>query len=168
MSLLVFLLSLFSKYHLVSHQIDQTQLWSGQSLQWFPAAAAAAKLFQSCPTLCDPRDDSPPGSPVPGCYCCSVTQSCPTLCDPMDCSMPGFPGLHHLPELVQTHVHWVNDPIQPSHPLSFSSPPAFNLSQHQGFCNELALHIRWPKYWSFSLSISPSSEYSGLISFRID
>ena len=86
----------------------------------------------------------------------------------MDCSMPGFPGLHHLPELVQTHVHWVGDAIQPSHALSFSSPPAFNLSQHQGFCNELALHIRWPKYWSFSLSISPSSEYSGLISFRID
>jgi len=55
-----------------------------------------------------------------------------------------------------------------SHPLSFFSPPAFNLSQHQGFCNELALLIRWPKYWSFSFSISPSSEHSGLISFRID
>ena len=65
-------------------------------------------------------------------FCCSVTQSCPTLCDPMDSSMPGFPLLHHLLELAQTHVHWVSDAIQPSHPLSSPSPPAFNLSQHQG------------------------------------
>ena len=64
--------------------------------------------------------------------CCSVTQSCPTLYDPMDCSTPGLPVLHHLPELAQTHVHWVSDAIQPSHPLSSSSLPAFNLSQHQG------------------------------------
>ena len=63
--------------------------------------------------------------------CCSVTQSCPTLCDPMDYSMPGFPVLHCLPELAQTHVHWVGDAIQPSHPLLPPSP-AFNLSQHQG------------------------------------
>ena len=75
------------------------------------------------------------------CYCCSVTtillllllftQSCPTLCNPMDCSTPVFAVLHHLPELAQTHVHWVNDAIQLSHPLSSHSPPAFNLSQHQ-------------------------------------
>ena len=58
--------------------------------------------------------------------CCSVIQWCPTLCDPMDCSTPGFPVLHHLPELAQTHVHWVSDAIQPSHPLSSPSPPAFN------------------------------------------
>ena len=63
--------------------------------------------------------------------CCSVTQSCPTRCDPMDCSTPGFPVLHQPPELAQTHVHWVGDAIQPSHPLS-SPSPAFNLSQHQG------------------------------------
>ena len=87
---------------------------------------------------------------------------------PMDCSTPGFLVLHHLPELAQTHVHWVSDAIQPSHPLSSPSPPAFNLSQHQVFSNESALHIRWPKYWRFSFSISPSNEYSGLISFRID
>ena len=62
----------------------------------------------------------------------SVAQSCPTLCDPMDCSTPGFPVHHQLPELAQTHVHWVSDAIQPSHPLSSLSPPAFNLSQHQG------------------------------------
>ena len=62
----------------------------------------------------------------------SVAESCLNLCDPVDCSIPGFPVLHHLPKLVQTHVHQVSDSIQPSHPLSFSSSPAFNLSQHQG------------------------------------
>ena len=62
----------------------------------------------------------------------SVTQSCPTLCDPMDCSTPGFPVHHQLSELTQTHVHSVSDAIQLSHPLSSPSPPAFNLSQHQG------------------------------------
>ena len=97
--------------------------------------------------------------------CCSVAASCPTLCDPMDGSMPGFPVLHHLPGFAQTHIHWVGDAIQPSHPLSSPSPPAFNLSQHQGLSNESAPHNR---YWSFSISISPSSEHLGLISFRID
>ena len=96
----------------------------------------------------------------------SVAQSCSTLCDPVDCSTPGFPVLQHLVELTQTHVHRVGDSIQPSHPLSSPSPPAFNLSQHQGLFNESALHIRWAGYWSFSLCIGPSSEYSGLISFR--
>ena len=62
----------------------------------------------------------------------SVAQSCPTLCDVMDCSTPGFPVHHQLPELAQTHVLWVSDAIQPSHPLSTPSPPALNLSQHQG------------------------------------
>ena len=61
----------------------------------------------------------------------SVAQSCPTLCDPMDCSTPGFPVYHQLLELTQTHVHQVGDVIQPSHPLSSPSPPAFNLFQHQ-------------------------------------
>ena len=98
---------------------------------------------------------------------CSVTQLCPTLCDPMDCSPPGLPVLH-LTELAQTHVCRVGDAIQPSHPLSSPSPPALNLSQHRGLLNESTLHIRWPKYWSFSFSISPSNEYSGLISFRMD
>ena len=98
----------------------------------------------------------------------SVAQLCPTPCDPTDCSMPGFPVHHQLPELAQTHVYQVGDVIQPSHPLSFPSPPAFNLSQHQGFSNESVLHIRWPQYWSFSFNISPSNEYSGLISFKID
>ena len=97
----------------------------------------------------------------------SVAQSCPTLCDPMDCSTPGFPVHHQLPKLTQTHVHQVGDAIQPSHPLSSPSPPAFSLSQHQGLSSESVLRIRWPKYWSFSFSKSPSNEYSGLISFRI-
>ena len=64
--------------------------------------------------------------------CCSVAQLCLTLWDPMDCSTPDFPILHHLLEFAQTHVHWISDAIQSSHPLSSPSPPAFNLSQHQG------------------------------------
>ena len=98
----------------------------------------------------------------------SVTQ-CPTLCHPMDCSMPGLSVHHQLPKLTQTHVHWVGDAIQPPHPLWSPSPPAFNLSiSIRVFSNESVLCIRWPKYWSFSFSISPSNEYSGLISFRMD
>ena len=78
-------------------------------------------------------------------------------------------SLHHqLPEFTQTHVHRVGDTIQPSHPLSSPSPPAPNPSQHQVFSNESTLRMRWPKYWSFSLSISPSNEHPGLISFRMD
>ena len=72
----------------------------------------------------------------------SVAQLCTTLCDPMDCSMPGFPVHHQLSELAQTHVHLVDDAIQPSHPLLSPSPPAFNLSQHRGFSSESVLHIR--------------------------
>ena len=97
----------------------------------------------------------------------SVAQLCPTLCTPMECSIPGFPVHHQLPEFTQTHVHWVGDAIQPSHPLVSPSPPTFNLSQHQGLFKWVS-HIRWPKYWSFSFNISPSNEYSGLIPFRID
>ena len=97
----------------------------------------------------------------------SVVQSCPTLCDPMNHSTPGLPVHHQLPEFTQTHVHRVSDAIQPSHPLSSPSPPAPNPSQHRNLCNESTLHMRWPKYWSFSFSISPSNEYPGLISFRM-
>ena len=99
----------------------------------------------------------------------SVSQSCLTLCDPMDRSTPGLPVHHQLLESTQTHVHRVGDAIQPSHSLSSPSPPAFNLSQHHRvFSSESALCIRWPKYWSFSFSVSPSNEHSGLISFRMD
>ena len=92
-----------------------------------------------------------------------VVQSYPPLGNPMDYCKPGFPLLHYLPEFAQTHVHWVSDAIQPSHPVSPPSHSAYNLSQHQGLFSELALCIRWPKYWSFSFSISPSQEYSGWI-----
>ena len=100
--------------------------------------------------------------------CCSLTKVCPTLCNPMNCSMLGFSVLHYFQEFAQTHVHWAGGAIQPSHPLLSASPPACRLSQPQGLFSESALHIRWPNYWSFNFSISPSNEYSGLISFRID
>ena len=98
----------------------------------------------------------------------SVAQSCPILCNPMDCGTPGFPVHHQLQELTQIHVNRVSDAIQPSHPLLSPLSPAFIFPRIRVFSNELVLRIRWPKYWSFSFCISPSNEYSGLISFRID
>ena len=86
----------------------------------------------------------------------------------MYCSTSGFPVHHQLPELAQTHVHWVGDAIQPSHPLSFPSPPAFNLSQHLGLFQWVNSLHQVAKVWSFSFSISLSNEYSGLIFFKID
>ena len=90
------------------------------------------------------------------------------LCDPIDCSTPGFPVHHQLPGFTQTHVHRVGDAIQPSHPLSSPSSPHSIFPSIRVFSNESVLRIRGPKYWSFSFSISPSNEYSGLISFRMD
>ena len=98
----------------------------------------------------------------------SVAQSCPTLCNPMDCSISGLPVHHQFPELTQTHVHWVGDVIQPSHPLSPLLLPPSVFPSIRAFSNESLLCVGWPKYWSFSSSISPSNEYSGLISFRMD
>ena len=98
----------------------------------------------------------------------SVAQLCSTLCNPMNRSMPGLPVHHQLSEFTQTHVHWVGDTIQPSHPLSSPLLLPLIFSNIRVFPNESALRIRWPKYWSFSFSISPSSEYPGLISFRMD
>ena len=95
-------------------------------------------------------------------------QSSPNLCNLMNCSMPGFPVHHQLLELAQTHVHQVDDATPPSHPLLLPSPPDFNLSSIRVLSNESVLCIRWPKYWSFSFSISPYNEYLGLISFRMD
>ena len=94
----------------------------------------------------------------------SVAQSCPILCNPMNRSTPGLPVHHQLPEFTQTHVHRVGDAIQPSYPLSSPTPPAPNPSSIRVFSNESILRFRWPKYWGFSFSISPSNEYSGLIS----
>ena len=94
-------------------------------------------------------------------------QSFPTFCNPMDCSTLGFPVHHQLMETTQTHVHRIGDAIQLSHPR-LSPYPTFNLTKHQVISKESVLHTRWPKHWSFSFSISPSNEYAGLISFRID
>ena len=86
----------------------------------------------------------------------------------MDCTTTGLPVHHQLPEFAQTHVHWVGDVIQPSHPLLSLSPPTFNLSQHQGIFQWVSSLHQLAKNWSFSFSISPSNEYSGQISFRMD
>ena len=98
----------------------------------------------------------------------SVAQSCLTLCNHRDCSMPSFPVHHQLLELTQTHVCRVGDAIQPSHPLSSPSPPAFHFSQHQGLFQWVSSLHQVAKYWSFSFGISPSNEHSRLISFRMD
>ena len=98
----------------------------------------------------------------------SVVQSCPTLCDPMNRSTPGLPVHHHLQEFTQTHVHRV---VMPSSHLILCDPllllPPIRPSIRV-FSNESTLRMRWPKYWSFSFSIIPSKEHSGLISFRMD
>ena len=108
---------------------------------------------------------------APGSYqdlcCCSVTQSSPTLCDPMDCSTPGFSVLHYFLEFAETHVRWISDDIQPSHPLSPASP-ALNRPQNRGLFQWIGCCIRWQRYCRFSFNISPSDEYSGLLSFRVD
>ena len=85
----------------------------------------------------------------------------------MGCSTPGFPLHHQLLELAQTHIHQVSDAIQSSHPLSSPSPSTFNLPSIRVVSSESVLRIRWPKYWSFSFSLSPSNECSRLIAFRI-
>ena len=97
----------------------------------------------------------------------SVAQLCPTLCDPKNRSMPGLPVHHQLLECTQTHFHRVSDAIQPSHPLSSPSPAPIPPSTRV-FSNESTRCTRWPKYWSFSLSIIPSKEHPGLVSFRMD
>ena len=96
----------------------------------------------------------------------SSVRLCLTLYNPMDCGTPGLPVHRQLPESTQTHVHWVGDAIQPSHPLSSPFPPTFNLSHRHGFFQWISFSYQVAKYWSFS--ISPSNKYSGQISFRID
>ena len=98
----------------------------------------------------------------------SVPSLSPTLCDPMNHSTLGLPVHHQLPEFTQTHVHRVDDAIQPSHPLSSPSPPAPNPSQHQSLFQWVSSSHEVAKVWSFSFSISPSKEHPGLISFRMD
>ena len=98
----------------------------------------------------------------------SVTHSCLTHCNPMNRSTPGLTVHHQLPGSTQTNAHCVGDVIQPPYPLLSPSPPVFNISQHQGLSNELTPCIKWPTYWSFSIRINYSNEYSGLISFSTD
>ena len=100
-------------------------------------------------------------------YCCCSVNYVQFFETPKECRMSGSPVLNNLPELPQTHAHWLGDAIQPSNPLSFPSPPAFNLSQHQVLFHQV-ISLKWPNYWSFSLRITSSNEYLGLISFRID
>ena len=97
----------------------------------------------------------------------SVAQLSPTLWDPTNHSMPALPIHHQLPEFTQTHVHWVGGAIQPSHLLSSPSPPALNLSQHQGLFQWVSSSHQVAKVLEFQLQISPSNEYPGLISFRM-
>ena len=101
------------------------------------------------------------------CCCCSVAESCPTPCNLVNCSTPGFQPFTISWSLLKL-MSVVSDAIQPSHPLSLPSHPASIFPNIRVFSNESALCIRWPKYWSFSFRISPSNEYSGLISFRVD
>ena len=98
------------------------------------------------------------------CCCCSVAKSL----QPHGLQHANLPVPHYLPDSAQVHVHWVSDAIQPSHPLSSPSPRALNPSQHQGLFKWVSSSHQVAKYWSFSFSISPSNEYSGLISFRMD
>ena len=123
---------------------------------------------QYCLTLLSKMTDPSVTNCLMYCQFSSVAQSCPTLCNPMNCSMPGLPVHYQLLEFTQTHIHWVGDAI--SHlilccPL-FLLPPI--PSSIRVFSNESTLCMRWPKYWSFSFSISPSKEHPGLISFRMD
>ena len=102
-------------------------------------------------------------------FCCrSVAKLCSTLCNPKNRSTPGLPVHHQLPESTQTHVHRVGNTIQPSHSLSSLSPPALSLSQHQGLLQWVGSSHQGLKYWSFSFSITPSNDYSGFISIRMD
>ena len=98
----------------------------------------------------------------------SVAQLCPTLCNPMACSKPGFPVHHPLLEFTKTHVHWVGDASNHLILCHFLLLLPSVFPSIRVFSSKLTLRIRWPMYWSFSFSISPSNEYSGVISFRID
>ena len=98
----------------------------------------------------------------------SVAQSCPSLLDPMDHSTPGLPVHHKLPQFTQTHLYWVSDAIQPFHLCHHHLLLPSIIPSIRVFSSESALHIRWPKNWSFSFSISPSNEHPGLISFGMD
>ena len=147
-----------------------------------PGSCFSCLVTQLCPTFCNPMNCSLSDSSVYGISqarilerkkvksLSSVQFSYPVVSDssrPHEPQHASLPVHHQLLESTQTHVHRVGDTIQPSHPLSSPSPPALNLSQHQGLFKESTLHMRWPKYQSFNFNISPSNEHPGLISFRM-
>jgi len=169
--LFLILLSHSSTYIDSCDYLWSTWILSGQSphlrVNWLVGLILSAVLIHFFSLYLTARRSWGLGHELLYCFCL-LTQSCPTLCNPMDCSVPGFLVLHHLPELSHTYVLWVSDAIQPSHPLSSPSPPAFSLSSIRVFSNESALHYLVAEVFCFSFSISHSDEYSGLISFRID
>ena len=153
------------------HKVLCIYLYVSRFIIFFPSICHFVGFCNSHPDHCLASSVTFPFFQFPGpclSHCYSVAKSCPTLCDPMDCSKPGFPVLHYLSEFAQTHVHWVGDAIQPSPPLSPSSSLDLNLSQYQGLFQWVGSSHHWPKCWSFSFSMSPSSKYSGLTSFRVD
>ena len=102
------------------------------------------------------------------CSCCSTTHSCPTLCNPVDCGTQGFPVHHHLLELAQTHIHWVSDAIQLSHPLMSLSPPAFYVSEHHSLFHWVSSFHQVARVLELQLQHQFFQQYSELISFRVD
>ena len=114
---------------------------SSQPRDWTHLPALAGRFFTT----------EPPGKPKVSYQFSSVAQLCPTLCDPMDRSMPGLPVHHQLPEFTKTHIHWVGDAMQPSRPLSSPSPPALNLSQHQGLFKWVSSSHQVAKVLEFQL-----------------
>ena len=100
--------------------------------------------------------------------CCSVSQSRPTPWDPMDYSTPGFPIPHHLLEFAQVHIHCIGDDVQASHPLTPLHLLPSIFPSIGDFSNEFSIHVWWSKHWNFTFSISPCSQYSGLISLKMD
>ena len=133
-------------------QDDSTQgtVWKSSGVDWTSSKVKDKLFYFISPSTTKKQNKSTE-------HLGSVTQSCPTLCGPMRYSTPGLPVQHQLLEPTQTHVHWVDDAIQLSHPLPPSSPPALSLSSIRFYSNQSALHVRRPKYWSFSFSISHSN-----------
>ena len=153
----------FPEQPFLKHFLAQESDGYSQGQEPFPALSEHLALFSSLKKIeCKTRQTIHKEAKF---SCCSVAQSCLALCNPMDCSTPGSSVLHYLPEFAQTHVHWVGDTYNLfvlCHSLLLPSM----FPSIRG--NELTLHTRWPMYWSFSFNTSPSNEYSGLISFRMD
>ena len=142
------------------------------SLSWSVVSCAEAYIIEGSGAPCQTspalkisnhRSQETQGSPTS--KFSSVTQLCPTLCNPMDCSTPGLPVHHQVSELAQSLVHWVSDGIQPSHPLSSPSPPAFNLSQHQGLFQWVSSSHEVSKVSEFQRQ---DQSFQGLISLMMD